>query len=204
MSFDFIAPVYDRLARLVFGRALRTAHAWCVARIPAGGRVLVLGGGTGHFLPQLLARKPARIVYVEASVAMLRQAQARLSAQPDNLLFHHGTEATLPTEAPFDLILLPFILDLYPESRLSGQFLPRLRSLLTPGGALLICDFDQPQSRWQRAQLWLMIWFFRAVAQIEITQLPNWPVIIQQAGFVEIERAYLRNGQIRMGVYENR
>ena len=201
MSFDLIAPVYDRLARLVFGNTLDSAQAWCVDGVPAGSCVLVLGGGTGRFLPDLLARKPALIVYVEASAAMLSRAQARFPELPENLRFQRGTEVSLVADGSFDLILLPFILDLYPDSRLTAQFLPRLLRLLTNEGALLVCDFDRPTAWWQQGQLWLMIRFFRLVAHIEIKKLPNWPAALRQAGFVETERAGLRNGQVRMGAW---
>ncbi len=201
MSFDFIAPGYDRLAALVFGNTLTTAQQWCAERVPLRSRVLVLGGGTGALLPRVMAAQPQRVLYLEASVKMLRLAQERMvnTADSELLEFRHGTEANLTTGEVFDVITLPFVLDMYTEHTLSRQLIPRLLRALTETGTLLVCDFNQPQGYWQRLQLWVMIRFFRVVANIEITQLPNWPLLLQQVGFVEIEHTFLRNGQVRMG-----
>lgn len=201
MSFDFIASGYDRLARLVFGNTLTMAWQWCARRVPPHSRVLVLGGGTGALLPRVMDAQPQRVLYLEASVKMLRLAQERMGNSADNELleFRHGTEADLNADEVFDVILLPFVLDLYSEHTLSRQLIPRLLRALTETGMLLVCDFNQPEVYWQRLQLWVMIRFFRVVANIEITQLPNWTTLLQQAELVDIEHAFLRNGQVRMG-----
>ena len=199
MSFDLIAPVYDWLASLVFGDSLTGAQAYAVSQVATGSRVLVLGGGTGRFLPRLLARHPARIIFVEASAAMLRRAQKQWPVPPHNLHFQYGAEADVAATDGFDVIFLPFVLDLYTEAVLSAQVLPTLKRLLANEGTLLVCDFDRPKTRWQQLQLWTMIRFFRLVAGIDIHHLPDWPRLLQQAGFREMTQTMFRHGQVRTG-----
>ncbi|MBO0936010.1 class I SAM-dependent methyltransferase [Fibrella sp. HMF5335] len=204
MSFNFIAPLYDSLAALMFGHTLKLAGQWCVERVPPHSRVLVLGGGTGTLLPRLLQTNPQRVLYLEASDTMLHMAQQKIgkSSANERIVFRHGTETDLEQGERYDAILLPFVLDLYPESTLTGRLLPCLLEHLTEPGALLICDFDQPKTTWQRLQLWMMIRFFRVVACIDASRLPNWPQVLQQAGLVETQSATLRRGQIRMGSWQ--
>ncbi|MEZ0606992.1 class I SAM-dependent methyltransferase [Fibrella sp. WM1] len=199
MTFDFIAPVYDSLAQLVFGRLLLSAQraAWWL--VPAGGDVLILGGGTGTLLPQFLADKqPRRLLYLEASAAMLKRAQQHV---PEALTveFRHGTEASLEPTDQFDAILLPFVLDLYPEPTLQAQLLPRLLAVLRPGGALYVCDFDQPRTWQQRALMGTMITFFRFVAGIPVRRLPNWSAVLTQLGLVAEQPQTFGRGLLRAG-----
>lgn len=204
MSYDTIAPVYDWLAGLVFGSSLRRAQDWCAAQAKPGSRVLVLGGGTGSLLLPLLVAEPASVLYLEASAQMLALAQRRVVNNPESqrIVFQQGTEGDLADGDTFDLIILPFVLDMYTETTLTTALLPRLVRALVPAGALAVADFDQPHTRWQRLQLWAMIRFFRVVAGIETHRLPQWAQVLQQAGFVETDRANLRQGQLRMGRWQ--
>ena len=47
MSFDRVAPYYDRLARLVFGGSIRRAQRHFLSQVPAAARVLLVGGAPG-------------------------------------------------------------------------------------------------------------------------------------------------------------
>ncbi len=83
MSFDWIAPYYDWLTRLVFGRSIRRAQRHFLGQIPPGARVLVVGGGTGWLLVDLLKRPAVtHVTYLEASAVMLRLAQQKVQCLP--------------------------------------------------------------------------------------------------------------------------
>lgn len=196
MTFDLVAPFYDRLAWLAFGRALIKAQEWGIDQVRSGSRVLLLGGGTGATLPYLLARQPAHIWYVEASSAML--ARARQRTQPAApITFMVGTEADVPDHELFDVILLPFVLDLYPADTLQVRMLPLLLHRLSPEGQLIVTDFDQPSTYWQRAYMWLMLRFFNVTANIAVQQWVNWPAALRQAGLTERTGRSFRGGQVR-------
>ncbi|WP_141765680.1 class I SAM-dependent methyltransferase, partial [Hymenobacter coccineus] len=97
-NFDRIAWCYDALAGLVFGGSLRAAQRAALDGLPAGApRVLILGGGTGWVLGEVLRRRPgATVLYLEASGPMLARATARLRRErPEaagQVEFRVGTE----------------------------------------------------------------------------------------------------------------
>ena len=200
MTFDLVAPYYDRLARLAFGRSLIRAQQWGVDQVRSGSRVLVLGGGTGATLPDMLARKPAHILYVEASEAMLAKARQRTPPTAP-ITFIVGTESAIAGNEQVDAILLPFVLDLYPADMLQVHMLPTLLKHLRTDGQLIVTDFDQPRAYWQHAYMWLMLRFFRLTADVAVRQWTNWPNALRQAGLTEQSGRSFRSGQIRSGCW---
>ncbi|WP_375445886.1 class I SAM-dependent methyltransferase [uncultured Fibrella sp.] len=200
MTFDPVAPFYDILARLAFGQSLIRAQEWGIDQVRPGSRVLVLGGGTGATLPYLLARQPIHITYIEASTAMLQRARQR--TQPTaTITFIVGTEADLSAKEKFDVILLPFVLDLYPADTLQVRMLPRLLRHLNADGQLVVTDFDRPQTYWQRGYMWLMLRFFNVTANIVVREWTNWPDALRQAGLTEKITRSFRGGQVRSGCW---
>ncbi|NID12366.1 class I SAM-dependent methyltransferase [Fibrivirga algicola] len=200
MTFDPVAPFYDSLAALAFGKSLIRAQEWGVAQVRPGYRVLVLGGGSGVTLPGLLARHPTQVVYVEASAAMLLLAQQRVPPGAP-VAFLLGTEADVPTSEPFDYILLPFVLDLYPAAALESDMLPTLLRVLQPAGQLIVTDFAKPTTYWQRVYMWLMLRFFRLTTGIPARHWTNWPASLAALGLVEQHGQSFRYGQLRSGCW---
>ncbi len=145
MTFDLVAPFYDLLARLAFGRSLIRAQQWGIDQVRSGSRVLVLGGGTGATVPDLLARQPAHILFVEASAVMLAKARQRTPPLAP-IEFIVGTEAALAHHHQVDYIVLPFVLDVYPIETLLAHMLPTLLQHLRPDGQLIVTDFNQPRA----------------------------------------------------------
>lgn len=203
MNFNGVAPVYDLLARLVFGRSLIRAQRWGIARVRSGSAVLVLGGGTGVTLPDLLARQPAHILYVDASVAMVNRARQRTPPLAP-VRFSVGTESELTASEQFDYIVLPFILDLYPADVLRDQLIPTLLRHLEPGGQLIVTDFAELKTDWQRTCMWLMLRFFGLVAAVPVQKWTNWPEALRQVGLTEQEGCFFRGGQVRSGCWVRR
>ena len=188
--FDAVAPVYDGLSRIVFGRRLERAQAVWLAQVSAGASVLVLGGGTGSLLGPLLARMPGRVLFVEASGQMLARARRRIRRESlaERVDFQQGTEQTIQTGDQFDVILLPFVLDLFTETTIRAYMLPKLLSVLRAGGSVLITDFVRSGRSWQHGLIRVMIGFFRLTARIEAHRLPDWQALLA-------ETALTRSGQ---------
>ena len=115
-GFDFVAPFYDSLAGLVFGRAIRDAQVIFLDMIPRQSQILIIGGGTGWILPEIFTRaSPARIVYLEASPKMLNLARQQIlnPAQEACTEFRLGTEKDIRSEEKFDVFISHFFLDLF-------------------------------------------------------------------------------------------
>lgn len=203
-NFDRIAPYYDGLAWVVFGRSLARAQTVFLDRVPARASVLVVGGGTGGLLEPLLSRsQPARIVYLEASARMLARASRRVLRRrlPGQVEFRLGDETALQPGERFEVVITPFVLDLFTAQTLRTRLLPRLRMALLPGGQWLVTDFV-PGAGWGPNRLiQVMIWFFRRTANIEAGQLANWQPLFAQLGLRLCERQSQLNGWVSAEVW---
>ena len=128
--YRFLAPFYDCLAHLVFRGELLKAHHNIVSAAEsdlAKAKCLVwIGGGTGHCINKILMKAPlAKLIYIEASWAMMKRAQSRLDPK-----FHDRVEWVLGThtwllearqvqrwhDEPIDAILTFFFLDVLPKA----------------------------------------------------------------------------------------
>jgi ubiquinone/menaquinone biosynthesis C-methylase UbiE len=190
-DFNRIAPIYDALAFAVFGRGLQRAQAVFLNKISVDASVLIVGGGTGWLLEEVLRTcQPKRVLYLEASAQMLARASRRMVRHSvlGSVEFRVGTETSLKPAERFDVILTPFVLDLFTEKTLRARFIPQVLNTLNPGGLWLVTDFVQPRRSWQKLLLWIMIRFFRLTAGIETQTLANWQQLLAEAGLVRTEQ----------------
>ncbi len=177
-GFDRVAWCYDALAGLVFGASLKRAQRAVLASLPAGApHVLILGGGTGWVLLEVLARRPhAKVLYLEASPQMLARARARLAREKPEataqVTFRHGTQAALAPTETFDAIITFFVLDCIASDEIA-EALARLRAALRPAAPWLLADFRPARRGWRRVLLWLMYAFFRLTTGLRARELPD-------------------------------
>lgn len=190
-NFDWVAPVYDAMAFVVFGRKLQQAQTVFLDLIPDGSSVLIVGGGTGWLLEQLMEScKPNRVLYLETSGQMVARASRRMigKALLGSVEFRVGDENALRPDEQFDVLMTPFLLDLFTEATLQTQLIPKLLHALAHTGRWIVTDFVQPAVWWQKALLWTMIRFFRFTAGIETRKLANWQELLQTARLINIAR----------------
>ncbi|EJF08267.1 type 12 methyltransferase [Pontibacter sp. BAB1700] len=207
-NFNSIAPVYDGLSHLVFGNALRRAQVEHLSLIPEKANVLLIGGGSGWLLEQLLRYRPlAEVTYLEASEKMLEMTRRRIglripSALPD-ITFRLGTEDSLQHGETYDVILTPFLLDLFPYKRLA-YLMDRLCAALRPQGLWLFSDFwptQVPAPAWQRILLRSMYTFFGKVSQVSATRLPDFEHHFARLPLEELQAASFYGGLVQAKVY---
>ena len=178
-GFDRIAPVYDFLAKLVFGNKLRDAQNYFLGHLGVPTGILVFGGGSGNLLKTLLKQYPeAKIKYLEASSKMIEIASSRKVTGIENIQFIHGTEQELVgTPDRFDVLITPYVLDVFEAGELE-RVMDILFEVLEPGGFWVQTDFyvfsDHPW--WQRRLVWLMYLFFKIAANQRNQQLPDFTV----------------------------
>ena len=183
-GFDFLAPVYDLMARLVFGRAMIDSQLCFLDRIPHGAEVLILGGGTGWLLEKISDQhKSCKILYVDVSKEMVKKA--RLRKTEDEVQFIQGTEKDIPKDIKFDFIITNFYLDLFSDKNLVAV-LERIREHTKTSSVWLVTDFIET-TLWHRWMLKLMYLFFRIVCSIECSHLPKWKTALRANGWKEIE-----------------
>lgn len=201
-GFDRIAPVYDRLTMLFYGNRIKKSQTYFLPLLPPHAKVLVMGGGTGWIIKEILNFQPTcRIWNIDISPAMLALAK---KANPDrqHVTYILGTSINVPAEK-FDVVIMPFFLDLFSMDSLKETLLSIL-SLTTSATFWLITDFVDHGKWWERIMLKAMYWFFHVTCSIEATDLPSWHILLESldfkrqksqlfyCGFIE-SHFYLRN-----------
>ncbi|MBL3657737.1 class I SAM-dependent methyltransferase [Fulvivirga sediminis] len=168
-NFNLIAPIYDVLSWMVYGKELLRAQVEYLNVIPAGAKVLIIGGGTGACLESLNKLNiPLEIIYLEASSAMIERARRRGPLENLCINYQLGTEADL--RGDFDVILTFFFLDLFSESNLK-KIIQALYRSLKRDGIWLMADFRNTETLWQKQLIKVMYYFFRIVSRIEANGL---------------------------------
>jgi tRNA (cmo5U34)-methyltransferase len=208
-NFDSVAPFYDRLASLVFGKQLKKAQLHFLPYIQEGATVLVIGGGTGWYLQELLhTGRYSRILYLEASAKMLALSQKAAEKIEHNCAveFRLGTEAALKPGEKFDVVVTSFLLDLFPEEE-AWQLMKKLSSALDEGGTWLFTDFcidtAQAPRLWQRFLLKSMYLFFSLLSKVEAKDLPGTSSMFSRLGFKRIVAKSFYGGFVRSEVWKH-
>lgn len=216
ISFDKVALVYDLLAKIAFGKKIKKAQHHYLSLIPDNSHVLIIGGGTGWILTDILSLKKniQHITYLEASVAMLDQTRQKLTiykASHTDLHFPtitliHGTEDDIPTGNDYDVIITNFFLDVFQETELQAVMQKLLISLKT-NGIWLFSDFNiskKPMNGWWQG-LWIksMYWFFKITCNLNAIHLPDFAKHFYELGFTQTHSQYFFHEMMVAKVYRN-
>lgn len=140
-AFNRLAPVYDRMMQLVFGKNIQKAQNHFLAWIPPQANILIIGGGSGWILKEIFAHCPqAQITYIDSAPRMIALAQKNLSPQFKNqVTFICDDEKALP-DKHYEIIMTYFFLDLFPKER--AQVISQaLYARLQANGHWLYADF---------------------------------------------------------------
>jgi len=201
-GFDWIAPYYDSLARLVFGDSIRRCQLEYLNKIPPGAKVLILGGGTGWLLAEVVKTNPTCTVwYLESSVKMLEISKMRtIGLSNAEIFFIHGTEKNLQQHSDtFDVVIANFYFDIF-TSRSLDEAIMYIKKCVYPGSKLLVSDFVD-HARWHRIFLFVMYRFFRWTCAIDARTLPDWQRQLARAGFAERSTTSFFRGFIKTSLH---
>ena len=200
-GFDRIAFLYDFLATLVFGRAIMNSQKYFLDEISNGSKILILGGGSGDLLAELLRRNPyCEVWYIEASKKMI--ARSINKTNPKFLVhFIHGTEQEIPTSIKYDAAITNFYLDLFTDRQLE-DVANKIQSALKPGACWIATDFIKGNQWWQKEMLRIMYLFFRITCRIASHQLPDWTGSMEKAGVKEMKSKTFYSGFIKTSLYQ--
>ncbi len=207
-GFDRLAPVYDVLAGVAFAGRIHASQVELLPRLPRCPRALVVGGGTGRFLVELLESGLVdRVVSLDASAAMNRRAAARLGSLAGRVQLRTGGIESLGPLERFDLVVTHCFLDLFSEAELEA-IVRRLDAALVPGGSWLFGDFSVDGPGWprslRRGVVRALYAFFRATCGIAARRLPDFDrafAVVRLDPVVTTRRA---GGLLRSVVYRKR
>jgi tRNA (cmo5U34)-methyltransferase len=207
VNFDRVAPFYDSLARMVFGKALQQSQLYTLDHIPGQASVLILGGGTGWYLRKLLQQKQvSKIVYIEASEVMLKLSRRKTSdwLNTAQVEFRWGTESSLQAGERFDVIVTHFVLDLFTAPQVRNM-ITLLSKALQPGGIWLCSDFElcrkEPGYVWKKSLVKAMYLFFGSLSRVEARILPDIHGLFTACHFRSVAEASFYHQLIKSRVY---
>lgn len=172
-NYDNAAWFYDRLSRLVYGRALINAQSALLPLIPANAKILAVGGGTGWIIEEITKIHPAglTIVYVELSENMMSLSRQRNPG--DNKIIYINSpveEASLNND--FDVVITSFLFDNFLPETFNRVFY-HLHNLLKPGALWINTDFQLSGKWWQPLLLKSMYLFFKLLGCMEAKKLKD-------------------------------
>ncbi len=178
--FDFdgdYGEEYEALAyRLIPG--YRTLFPMFTALIepelPRGGRVLVVGAGTGIEIVHLKRARPdLRVHGVDPSAQMLALAERRVAeaGAADGVTFHLGYTADLAPTPLFDAATLFNVLHFLPDDGSKAALLADIARRLRPGGVFVFFDLHggaTPEEHERYLSAWRRYWKVRGLTPDEM------------------------------------
>ena len=202
-NYDFIAPWYDRLSRLIFFRSQVNAQKEQLSFIENHQRILIVGGGTGWILEEIgKLHKDLKITYVEISSKMLDLAMKRKYGN-NGVDFINLPIENFIDERTYDVIMTAFLFDNFGKERAESVFLD-LNKKLKKGGLWLFSDFSENYKKyqWQNFLLRLMYFFFEKVASVEAKSLINMGPYFEEKEYKVIQKKYYYGSFIKALVFK--
>jgi len=191
VDFNGIAPFYDWLSKIIFGKQLLRASECFINQLPETGNVLYIGGGSGILLNNILEDKPKiTIDFVEKSEKFIAIAKQNLHLKYLNQVnFVHGTENDLPLKSAYQAIITFFIIDLFSEQK-AANFCKKIDVHLLPNGIWLLTDFVATNNIFTQWLLKLMYFFFKLVANVQVKKLPNYDLFFEQFQYTKLHSKF--------------
>jgi len=185
-NYNNSAWFYDRLSRVVYGKALVNAQVYLLKYVPANSKVLIVGGGTGWILEELskIYSSGLDITYVEIAEHMMALSQKRNTAG-NTVTFINNAVENVVLSTDFDIVITPF--DNFTEQTL-GKVFTHIQSLLKKDGLWLNTDFQLTGKWWQQVLLKTMFLFFKILCGIEASKLPAIEKRFAEAGYQVVDR----------------
>lgn len=141
---DWLLPLYDPVSRLL-GEGRDKRRLLAEAEIPAGGRVLEVGCGTGTLTVLAKQRHPdAQVVGFDPDPKALAIARRKAAHRGVDVRFEQGFSQALPfPDASFDRVLSSMMLH-HLEPDVKRDTFREVRRVLRPSGRLHVLDFGPP------------------------------------------------------------
>lgn len=201
-NYDNSAWFYDRLSRLVYGRAIINSQLYLLKYVPANSAILIVGGGTGWILEEITNVNPSglSITYVEISANMMALSKKRNTGNNIVTYINDAIE-NVESNDMFDAVITPFLFDNFTEATLQKVF-TRIHNRLKPRGTWLNNNFQLTGKWWQQWLLKSMFIFFRMICGIEAKKLPAIKEQFEKYGYLPIDARTFFDGFILGDVYQ--
>ena len=192
MNCDRLAPYYQALESITFGRKLEHCRFAFLEHAKSSQCALLCGDGDGRFLSNLLSENPhVEVDFVDSSRKMLELADRRASSLGRtfrNRAHFHLTDIRdfAPRPSGYDLVATHFFLDCFDDSELP-HLVRRIASWTTAGAQWLLSDFREAEGTLARictrAVIRSLYAAFRLTTGLPVTRMPNYRAALTNAGF---------------------
>jgi ubiquinone/menaquinone biosynthesis C-methylase UbiE len=208
-GFNRISSFYDAAAFIFFGRSLWKAQSHFLKEVPRCSNALIIGGGTGRILEEMMRLNIAdHYYYLDISDRMVKRARQRaernFKERISSVTFHAGTAHDLPSSS-FDLILTPFMLDMIEKKELQSE-MRSISSHLNKNGLWLFTDFNHPKQKGSRIfssfLIGLLYFFFGAVTGVKNRSLPDFASAFSTLRFDAKKEKYFLGGVLVSRIYQ--
>lgn len=196
MNYGRIAPFYQLLSQIIFGKSLIHAQQKVLASIPPKNRLLILGGGDGEIFKNL-KNFPDSIDFVEVSSKMINLAKTKTTF-PVNWI-HENTFRFQPN-GTYDYIYLPFLLDNFTPEQ-AGTLISSFKNWSSQNGIVIITDYPEKPAEWQKVLLKTMYLFFKIVSGLKVNQMPPVSGLMQSEGWKRVATQTSFSGFIETKTY---
>jgi ubiquinone/menaquinone biosynthesis C-methylase UbiE len=203
-NYDNSAWFYDRLSRLIYGRALINAQVYLLQYLPPNTRILIAGGGTGWILEEITRAHPSglQITYAEVSANMIALSKKRDTGNNQVTYINQPAESIVFPDK-FDVIITAFLFDNFKEASLTNIF-EHLHQSLKKDGLWLNTDFQLTGKWWQAFLLKSMLLFFKVMCRIESSTLPDIDRQFEKNGYKKNHQKTFFGDFISSTVYQNK
>lgn len=186
-NYNNSAWFYDKLSKVIYGKALVRAQVYLLPFIPPKSNILLIGGGTGWILEEITKVHPSgmQITYVEVAVNMMKLSEKR-NTGGNQVRFINEAIENVRLSDDYGVIITPFLFDNFTEENFQKIF-NHIHNGLKPGGIWLNTDFYLTGKWWQKVLLKSMLLFFRIVCGIEAKKLPDISGNFLKYGYTSIE-----------------
>lgn len=211
-GFDLLAPFYDLIQRMFFGRSLIRAQTHFLKTVTNIDTVLVVGGGTGQILIEMLkSRVGQKFDYIEISKKMIRSTKRRVrdyhkrmpsTGERASIVFLCNDIARAPLKK-YDLIVTPFCLDCCTDETLSA-LIPKMAKSLNVNGSWIFTDFHIGPGftgYFSRVLVRFLYFCFNTVCALERSALPNFAKYFHAAGLVLKQESLQVKGMVVTRIY---
>ncbi|NQY68121.1 MAG: class I SAM-dependent methyltransferase [Flavobacteriales bacterium] len=200
-GFDYLAKNYNFFLKFTIGKAIHRSQTCFFKHIKNCQIILIVGGGTGKLLVEVLKNYPdVHVDYVDVSSRMIEQSRLRITKETPgridkvnfintDILNHNGPNS-------YDVILTPFILDCFNERDLALN-IKHLWGSLKSNGIWLHSDFNpHPKNIYSKIFSRIMIsslyLFFNTLCKLDVSLLPDFKKIYLNLNFkIDEEQLFL-------------
>jgi SAM-dependent methyltransferase len=192
MDCDGIAPYYEVLEHLSFGKRLEERRFAFLGETGAVQRAIICGGGDGRFLARLLRLNlRVQVDFIELSPKMVEIAERRIASMGrafrKRVRFCVGDIREFePRTRGYDLIVTHFFLDCFTGPQLTNV-IDLLAQWGTPQARWIVSDFAEANGAigrtWTRVVIRSLYAAFRLTTGLRVTRLPNYGAELARRGY---------------------